>query len=648
MLHQWTFIERDALMCGICGVALADPRATVDRLAISRMCESIRHRGPDDSGIYARGRVALGHQRLAIIDLGHGHQPMANEDETVWIAYNGEVFNHADLRRNLVGRGHTFRTHCDTEAIIHQYEEDGDESPAALRGMFAYAIWDERRQELFLARDRSGIKPLFYAVTPQGDLVFGSEIKAIFASGLVEPEMDDRAIAEFFALGSLSRGTTLYRGVFKLEPGHTLAWRDGRIRITRYWSLPAGLPAGASPDLDVATASKVFWSRFVEAVGITLMSDVPLGVFLSGGVDSSLIVAAMRELGVSQLRTFSVGFSEANATELPFARFVASTFATDHHEVMCDARQFFEALPRLTWHRDQPLTFSASIPLFFVSELAASSVKVVLTGEGSDELFAGYGRYPRALWNHRLAQALDRSLPAPLRRGLASAVGRFGDDYFGSRVKRSFLARRGTFEDAYLDSFADFDRVRRAELLGATRAATAYQDTSGLLDPALLGANPLEAMLRFDQATYLEELLAKQDQMSMAPSIESRVPFLDHHLVEWAAQLPPHVKLDGGTGKALVKRAAERVLPRSITHAPKRGFTLPLTKWLREDARGVLDAYMPHADDELLNASYVRRLVDEHRNGIDHTARLWRIIAFQVWRRDILPVESHRSFAVAI
>jgi asparagine synthase (glutamine-hydrolysing) len=371
-------------------------------------------------------------------------------------------------------------------------------------------------------------------------------------------------------------------------------------------------------------------------------------VFLSGGVDSSLIVAAMRELGVSQLRTFSVGFADPDATELPFARVVASTFATEHHEVMCDARQFFDALPRLTWHRDQPLTFSASIPLYFVSELAASSVKVVLTGEGSDELFAGYGRYPRALWNHRLAHALDRSLPGPVRSGLARAVGHFGDDYFGSRVKRSFLARRGTFEDAYLDSFADFDRARRAELLGATRAATAYQDTSGLLDPTLLAANPLEAMLRFDQATYLEELLAKQDQMSMATSIESRVPFLDHHLIEWAAQLPPHVKLDGTTGKALVKRAAERVLPRSITHAPKRGFTLPLAKWLRHDARGVLDTYLPRADDDLLNGSYARRLAEEHRNGIDHTARLWRILAFQVWRRDILPAETHRAFAVAI
>jgi asparagine synthase (glutamine-hydrolysing) len=635
-------------MCGLCGVALADPRATVDPVVIERMRESIHHRGPDDAGAYVRGRVGLGHQRLSIIDLGHGHQPMANEDETVWIAYNGEVFNHADLRPILLSRGHTLRTHCDTEVIIHQYEEDGAGAAAKLRGMFAYAIWNERRQELVLARDRSGIKPLYYALTPAGDLIFGSEIKAIFASGMLEPALDDHAVAEFFALGSLSRDTTLYRGVKKLEPGHTLTWHDGRVRVARYWALPAAPDASTAPTLDVGSAANEFWTRFVEAVRITLMSDVPLGVFLSGGVDSSLIVAAMRELGVSELRTFSVGFAEADATELPFARFVASTFRTDHHEVMCNARQFFEALPRLTWHRDQPLTFSASIPLYFVSALAASSVKVVLTGEGSDELFAGYGRYPRGLWNRRLAGVLDRSLPGPLRSGLARVVGRFGDDYFGSRVKRSFLARRGTFEDAYLDSFADFDRGRRMELLGVTRAARAYQDVTGLLDRELLAANPLEAMLRFDQATYLEELLAKQDQMSMATSIESRVPFLDHQLIEWAAQLPPHVKLDGGTGKALVKRAAERVLPRSITHAPKRGFSLPLASWLRYDARDILDAYMPRSDDDLLSASYVRQLVQEHASGIDHTPRLWRVLAFQVWRRDILPADAARSFAVAI
>jgi asparagine synthase (glutamine-hydrolysing) len=322
--------------------------------------------------------------------------------------------------------------------------------------MFGFAIWDEKRKALLLARDRSGIKPMFYATTPGGDLIFGSEIKAILASGMITPEVDDAAVAEYFALGTVSGSRTLIRGVKKLEPGHTLTWKDGRVAIERYWSPPAYEP-GRVVVRDLAEAADEFWRRFVEAVDITLMSDVPLGVFLSGGLDSSLIVAAMRERGVSALRTFSVGFAEAEASELPFARIVAKTFETEHHEVSCTADDFFNALPRLTRHRDHPLTFSASIPLFFVSELAVSSVKVVLTGEGSDELFAGYGRYPRALLNLRAGGALDAVLPNAARGSLAKAIGRLGDDYIGSRLKRSFLARASSFEESYLEPFADFD-----------------------------------------------------------------------------------------------------------------------------------------------------------------------------------------------
>jgi len=633
-------------MCGICGVALADRSADVPRETIERMNYVIHHRGPDDSGLYLRGPVAIGHRRLSIVDLSGGHQPMSNEDGTIWIAYNGEVYNHAEHRGPLQAKGHVFKTRSDTEAIIHLYEDRGARSPEALRGMFAYVIWDERKETLLLARDRSGIKPLFYAITPGGDLVFGSEIKAVLASGMIDAAMADDAVAEYFALGTLAGDRTLYRNVKKLLPGHTLEWRQGRVRIEPFWSLPEFVEPSTNGHgvMTVADAAGEFWRRFVDAVEITLMSDVPLGVFLSGGLDSSLIVAAMRERGISELRTFSVGFAEAEASELPFARIVASTYQTDHHEVTCSGQQFFDALPRLTAHRDQPLTFSASIPLYFVSELAVSSVKVVLTGEGSDELFAGYGRYPRALLNRRLARALDGVLPNALRNGMTAAVGRLGDDYVGNRMKRSFLARRGTFEDAYLDSFADFDASHRAGLLGA--GGDAYGHLGSLIDRDLLASNPLEAMLRFDQATYMEELLAKQDQMSMAVSIESRVPFLDHLLVEWAATLPPHVKLHGTAGKALVRLAAERTLPRSITHARKRGFLVPLARWLREIGYDVLQEYAPRADDPLLNARYVRQLIDEHRAGRDHTARLWRILAFQVWRRDVL--ESAPQHAVAL
>ena len=632
-------------MCGICGIVLSDPNARVNPRVIERMSDAIAHRGPDDDGQYLNGHVGLGFRRLSIIDLSGGHQPMANEDETVWIAYNGEIFNHAEHRAPLEARGHRFRTRSDTEAIVHLYEEHGSTCPRELRGMFGFAIWDEKRKALLLARDRSGIKPMFYAMTPGGDLIFGSEIKAILASGMITPEVDDAAVAEYFALGTVSGSRTLIRGVKKLEPGHTLTWRDGRVAIERYWSPPAYEP-GRVVVRDLAEAAHEFWRRFVEAVDITLMSDVPLGVFLSGGLDSSLIVAAMRERGVSALRTFSVGFAEAEASELPFARIVAKTFETEHHEVSCTADDFFNALPRLTRHRDHPLTFSASIPLFFVSELAVSSVKVVLTGEGSDELFAGYGRYPRALLNLRAGGALDAVLPNAARGSLARAIGRLGDDYVGSRLKRSFLARASSFEESYLEPFADFDAAHRALILNG-RAAGAYSELGPLIDRDLLAVNPLEAMLRFDQVTYMEELLAKQDQMSMAASIESRVPFLDHHLIEWAAQLPPDVKLRGGNGKALVRLAAERVLPRSITHTKKRGFLVPLTRWLRDRGQEILGEYMPESDDSLVSAAYVRRLLDEHRGGRDHTARLWRVLAFQVWRQELLAASADAPAAVA-
>jgi asparagine synthase (glutamine-hydrolysing) len=632
-------------MCGICGIVLSDPNARVNPRVIERMSDAIAHRGPDDDGQYLNGRVGLGFRRLSIIDLSGGHQPMANEDETVWIAYNGEIFNHAEHRAPLEARGHRFRTRSDTEAIVHLYEEHGSTCPRELRGMFGFAIWDEKRNALLLARDRSGIKPMFYATTPGGDLIFGSEIKAILASGMITPEVDDAAVAEYFALGTVSGSRTLIRGVKKLEPGHTLTWKDGRVAIERYWSPPAYEP-GRVVVRDLAEAADEFWRRFVDAVDITLMSDVPLGVFLSGGLDSSLIVAAMRERGVSALRTFSVGFAEAEASELPFARIVAKTFETEHHEVSCTADDFFNALPRLTRHRDHPLTFSASIPLFFVSELAVSSVKVVLTGEGSDELFAGYGRYPRALLNLRAGGALDAVLPNVARGSLAKAIGRLGDDYIGSRLKRSFLARASSFEESYLEPFADFDAAHRALILNG-RSGGAYSELGRLIDRDLLAVNPLEAMLRFDQVTYMEELLAKQDQMSMAASIESRVPFLDHHLIEWAAQLPPDVKLRGGNGKALVRLAAERVLPRSITHTKKRGFLVPLTRWLRDRGQDILGEYMPESDDSLVSAAYVRRLLEEHRGGRDHTARLWRVLAFQVWRQELLAASADTPAAVA-
>jgi asparagine synthase (glutamine-hydrolysing) len=600
------------------------------------MRDCLSHRGPDDSGVHLDGHVGFGHRRLSIVDLTGGHQPMANEDESIWITYNGEVYNHADFRATLEARGHRYRSRCDTEAIIHLYEELGADVASALRGMFAFAIWDRPRDTLLLVRDRLGVKPLFYAVTAGGDLVFGSEIKSLFVSGLIEPELDETALPEYFATGHTAGGRTLYRGVRKLEPGHVLVWRQGTATIRPYWRLndqPYPARSQATPE----ETAQQFWDHFREAVRRMLMADVPLGVFLSGGLDSGLIVAAMRECGVDELRTFSVGTEQYERNELPFARMVASRFGTDHHEVVVEPEEFFAAIPELTWHRDLPLTFSASVPLFFVSRFAREEVKVVLTGEGGDELFGGYGRYRRGIQNFKLARLLDTLLPARIRETLAAAAYRLRDNRFGSRIKRSFIAKRGTFEDAYLDVFAEFDHQHRPRLLLTANGDDPYAHVSELLDRDLLRENPLEAVLRLDQLTYLEELLAKQDQMSMAASIESRVPFLDESLVEWAACLDGSAKVSGGVGKSVERVAAASRLPEAIVRGEKRGFSLPLARWLRGPGRPWLEEMIPTGQDELLRADYVRRLIQQHETGHGQTAKLWRILAFQIWRRDALP-----------
>ncbi|HEX5581110.1 MAG TPA: asparagine synthase (glutamine-hydrolyzing) [Gemmatimonadaceae bacterium] len=629
-------------MCGFCGIARpggAPVEGDAERVAA--MMAALSHRGPDEDGIAERGPVTLGHKRLSIVDLAHGQQPMTNEDGAVWIAFNGEIYNHADFRAELSAKGHVYRTRCDTEALLHLYEEEGERCVERLHGMFAFAIRDERRGRLLLARDRTGIKPLYYATLADGTLLFASEAKALFASGLLEPRLAHDAVAEYFATGHVSGARTLLEGVRKLEAGHTATWEGGTLRTRRYWVPGDRVPGASTAPIpsDLQGAADDFWREFTGAVQSQLMSDVPLGVFLSGGLDSSLITAAVVESGIRDLQTFSVGYREESASELRHAAAVAQAFGTRHHEVIVSGRDFFEQLPLLTWHRDFPLTFSASIPLYFVSRLAREQVTVVLTGEGSDELFAGYGRYPRGLWNYRIARALDGMMPGPLRRAGRNLASRGGAGYVASRVRRSFLARAGTVEDAYLEAFADFDRGHRSRLIRASGAsgAGAYGDLDRLVDAELLRANPLEALLRYDQATYMEELLMKQDAMSMATSLESRVPFLHDTMLDWAGRLAPGLKLDGRTGKAVVRAAAARRLPAAATTGPKRGFLVPLGEWLRGVGRDMVESSFPEEGDDVLDARYARSLVAEHMSGHDHTARLWRILAFQVWRRETLP-----------
>lgn len=629
-------------MCGICGIVYSDPERTVPASVIEHMADSIQHRGPDDAGAFLAGPVGLGHRRLSIVDLASGRQPMSNEDGMVTIVFNGEIYNHWELRPGLEARGHRFRTRSDTEAIIHAYEEAGPGCAAQLRGMFAFALWDARRQRLVLARDHSGIKPLYFAQTIAGDLIFASEVKALFASGYLDPELDESALPEYLAAGHVSGARTLFRGVRKLLPGHWMTWEAGHVHMERFWHLP---PAAAyergNSQPDLAEAGEEFWARFVDSVRSQLMSDVPLGAFLSGGLDSSLLVAAMSELGVEETNSFSVGYADSGSSELPWARLAARAFGTRHHEVFLDEAHFFSLMQKLSWHRDMPLTFSASIPLYLVSQMAAAHVKVVLTGEGSDELFAGYGRYPRALMNLRWGRRLDRLMPGPLRRGLSRITDGAGSGWLGSRLRRSFLVLPGTVPGAYLEAFAEVGAGLRAELLGETALRWDWVEPLRFLDPDLVGSNPLEALLRLDQSTYLEELLMKQDAMAMANSIESRVPFLDHRLVEWAAGLAPGLKLRGFTGKALVRTAASRRLPAELLADPtKRGFLVPLGSWLRSDhgRRMVEEVLLGGEGTPVLAPEPMRRLWKRHyASEGDETPGLWRLLAFRLWQVDTLP-----------
>src|SRR5215211_5658162 len=571
-------------MCGIAGLVATDGLRADDRARLPRMRDVIAHRGPDEAGTWFDGHAALGHRRLSIVDLATGSQPLGNEDGTIQIVFNGEIYNHGDLRPELEAAGHRYHTRCDTEAIVHAYEEWGDDCVHRFRGMFAFAIWDAPRRRLLLARDRLGIKPLYW--TRHGDrLIFGSEIKAILSSGLVEPRANETGLPELLGTRYLSGEETLFEGIHKLLPGHVLVYQNGDVTTRQYWDVPVGATA-ASP----APSGREWVSRFrallEESVRLRLMSDVPLGMFLSGGLDSSAIAALMARMIGRPLQTFSVAFKERAFSELTWAREVAQAIGADAHEVVIGADQFFDALPRLVWHEDEPVAHPSSVPLYFVSALARQHVTVVLTGEGSDELLAGYGKYPRIAWNWRAGTLYERMLPAAARRAVAAGVVARLPGRLGRYARRSFLAMDRTPQSMFLDNFASIRLGEQHQLLSARLRASAdprqaYASSMAYFDAPNGGSTFLDRLLYADIKTYLVELLMKQDQMSMATSIESRVPFLDHKLVEFAAMLPDRWKLSGLTTKRVLREAMRGVLPPSILNRPKMGFPVPFASWVR-------------------------------------------------------------------
>jgi len=621
-------------MCGIAGfvesAGTVSPFAPDEsRALVHRMCDVIRHRGPDDEGVWVDEGIALGMRRLSIIDLSTGHQPIHNEDRTVWIVFNGEIYNFPELRRELEAAGHRFYTSTDTEAIVHAYEQWGTRAIAKLRGMFGLAIWDARTRSLLVARDRVGIKPLYYA-TSNGRLYFGSELKSLLEAPDLPRDVDLDALDHYLSFLYTPRDGSIFKSVRKLPPGHLLTWQDGRLAVEQYWQMPAAESFRGSE----ADAVHQLRAVLADAVRCHLLSDVPLGAFLSGGIDSSLVVGLMAEASGARVKTFSIGFDEPAFDELEHARRVAAHFGTDHHELVVKP-DAISILDRLVSHFDEPFADSSAIPTWYVSEMARRHVTVVLSGDGGDELFGGYDRYVP----HPRVVAFDRYSPRALRRVAAIAAAQLPH---GARGK-NFLRHVGRDDQGrYLDAIRFFGADEKPALLTSdvrrrlggpdpeTRLARHFERFADLPWPS--------QMMRFDAETYLpEDVLTKVDRMSMAHSIESRVPLLDNDVIAFAAALPASLKIKNGRRKHVLKEVAATLLPREILDRRKQGFGVPLGTWFRGNLRELFaDTLLSPASLQrgYFQAAFVRQIVQEHLSGKrDHTLRLWQLVVFERWHQ---------------
>lgn len=620
-------------MCGIAGFATA--RRDVDAgTVLAAMAAAIAHRGPDDEGFFHAEAdhgawcIGLAHRRLAIIDLAAGHQPIGNEDGSVQIVFNGEIYNFQDLRAELEAAGHRFATHSDTETIVHAYEQWGEDCVARLRGMFAFALWDGSRQRLVLARDRFGKKPL-YLCEQGGDLLFGSEVKSLLRWPGLRPGVDAGAVRDYLAYRYVPGPATLFAGVRKLMPGCLAVWERGRLRERRYHRPPDGDPRAAVPLPDDPVGA--FMEKLEEAVRIRMVSDVPFGAFLSGGLDSSAVVALMSRHSSQPVKTFSVGFSESNYTELPYARAIARQFGTDHHELEVDSAQLMTHLPALVRFRDAPVAEPSDIPIYLLSREASKSVKMVLTGEGSDEFLGGYPkhvfeRYVRLYqllpgWlRHGLVEPLVQALPYRFRRA-KTAIVNLGLERFEERMPRWFGALSWAEREALTASPAP-----------AGRPAGIQFDT-----PA--DNSPLRRILYFDQTSWLpDNLLERGDRMTMAASIEARMPFMDHELAAFVSALPDECRVRGRTTKWLLREGMKRILPADILERPKVGFRVPVNDWFRTSMREYLYDHLAGADSRTRN--YYRRpallrTLDEHVQGRqNHEKLLWAMLSLEIWHRE--------------
>ncbi|HKI25079.1 MAG TPA: asparagine synthase (glutamine-hydrolyzing) [Candidatus Sulfotelmatobacter sp.] len=640
-------------MCGICGIFFSDRDWRVPGDVLTGMNRRLVHRGPDDEGFFVEENVGLAMRRLSIIDVATGHQPLANENHDVWIVYNGEIYNHAELRVGLEAKGHRYRTRSDTETIVHLYEEYGRECVKHLRGMFAFAIWDRRKRVLFAARDRLGIKPFYYRWDGKAFL-FGSEIKAILAYPGVAAEFDRGKLAEYLAFGYITGPETMFAGIRKLMPGHTLELAErGEPQIARYWDLTAEVDREPQPREYYV---KTYRELLEAAVGSHLMSDVPLGMFLSGGLDSSAVAALATEIRGSQIQTFAVGYDEEAFSELRYAREVAEHIRSDHHEIRISRDQFFECLPRLIWHEDEPLVWPSSVALYFVARLARERVKVVLTGEGSDETLAGYTRHAWTVLNSRMDHVYGAITTAGLRGMVRKAIQASPlSASLHRKLGHTFLVRDGnSWPSFYYDNFfSAFAAAEQAELLTPAAVADAGDAYAGSMEAWNRSQGDLlHRLLYADINSYLIELLMKQDQMSMAASVESRVPFLDHVLVEFTARIPAQYSIAGMAGKFVLKQAVEDLLPKSIVYRKKMGFPTPWDSWLAGPKVDDLERMLvePRSVERgLLRTEAVKKIFAEHRaKARDHGNRIWRLLNLELWLRVMIDGEPVEDVAAQI
>jgi asparagine synthase (glutamine-hydrolysing) len=615
-------------MCGICGIFNFGTKAPADPGALKRATDAMVHRGPDDEGFRLDGELGLGNRRLSIIDLPGSHQPLSNEDGTVWTTFNGEIYNYRELRAELIARGHRFRTAGDTETIVHLYEEHGSGCVSHLRGMFAFAVWDASKRRLLLARDRVGIKPLFYRNEP-GRIVFASELRALRTLCEQPLELDPQAIYDFFAFRYVPAPGTVYRGVEKLLPGHMLVADANGIRVTNYWDLPLaeGRPRPAAE-----------WRHAVldllkEAVRLRLIADVPLGVFLSGGMDSSALVALMAELGARPLRSFSVGFDEPGYSELPFARIVARKFGTEHNELILHPEDMAEDLPRLVALRDEPVAEPADVALYRLSRMAAQRVKVVLAGEGGDELFAGYPKYAADRW-----AGIVSAIPPPLTHAFSRLLP-YGQRRLQLALETLSIADESERSVAWFASFphSERDGLFAKDFLHEVDSSHPARVIGKYLEKARAAA-PLKRLLYADLKVWLpDNLLLRGDQMTMAASLEERVPFLDHKLVELAAGIPARILVRGFRAKALLREVLTPLLPPEILQRKKVGFAVPVGPWFRNQLKPMVEDLLlspAAATRGYFHRANMERFVREHLEGVrDRQKQLWALLNFELWQR---------------